>query len=66
MKNEINLSEKFEKLSENLSITFCDNGFLVELNGENSSGDWLSRKLVLTGKEQLFSLIEQAANFPRT
>jgi hypothetical protein len=65
MTNKINLTDKFKKVNEAFTITMCDNGFLVDIAGEDLKGDWIDKKLLVTTIADLHTLLDQIVQMPR-
>ena len=53
------ISKKLSKVSENFSITRCDNGFMVDISGKDLENDWKSLKLICNTEEDLLTVIKQ-------
>ena len=53
------ISKKLSKVSENFSITRCDNGFMVEVSGKDLDNDWKSLKLLCNSEEDLLTVVKQ-------
>jgi len=59
------VAEKLEKVGESMSIYMYDNGYMLEIAGRSSDGDWKTSKIVTTNLDDLFKLIEEATVMTR-
>jgi len=62
----ITINEKFKRVNTQFSITVCDNGFLVEMGGQDQKEDWIDRKFVLPNIKAVQELVEDIAAMPKT
>lgn len=60
------LTTKLSKISENFTINIYENGYMVEVNGVDRSGDWKSVKLIVNNREELVELVKQIVELERT
>ena len=58
------ISSKFAKVSEAVTISRYDNGFMVELNGRDKKGDWLTIKTVCTKEQEVVDLFKEYNTIP--
>lgn len=65
MTTQINLNEKFKKINESFTITLCENGFLVEIGGEDFKDEWNDKKLLVPTVGDLHTLLDQIVQMPR-
>lgn len=59
------LSDKLEKCGDSLTVNIFDNGYMVEVSGRDSDGDWTSSKIMCPTLEQVYQVIAEAAEMPR-
>jgi hypothetical protein len=64
--SELKLPEKLSTISESVTINFYDNGMMVEINGKDAKGDWLTSKIVVPTVDDLFPMLRQASQLPRS
>jgi hypothetical protein len=65
MTNKINLTEKFKKVNESFTVTMCENGYMVEIGGEDLKDDWNDKKLLVPTVGDLHTLLDQIVQMPR-
>lgn len=65
MTSNINISEKYAKVNESFTVTTCDNGFLVDLGGQDAKDEWVDRKILISSLTDLKSVVEQIVQMPR-
>jgi hypothetical protein len=61
----VNLPTKFFKISESIAINFYDNGFMLELSGQDEKDKWISAKIIVASSSDLYSILDQAFVLPR-
>ena len=66
MAKQVKITEKFAKVSESYTVTTCDNGFLVDIGGQNTADDWINLKIVVHTLEELYVIVQDLAWMPRT
>ena len=59
------LNEKIEKVNDNFSVYMYDNGFMLEVSGRDSGGDWATAKILCKDLDELISLIKEATAMER-
>jgi hypothetical protein len=65
-KKQVNkVSDKLSKVSDSFSVNICDNGFLVDISGRDTIGDYKSVKLLCINVEQLAATIQEITEMPR-
>lgn len=50
---------KFIKVSDNFTVNRYDNGFMLEVGGRVSDGDWQTAKIICTTEPELLALIQE-------
>lgn len=53
------LSDKLAKVGEDFTITKYDNGFKVEVRGENHEENWTNANILVTNLDQIFELLTE-------
>ena len=43
---------------ENFTVTMCDNGYMIELSGNNEEGNWTNKKIVVKSLDELIEQIQ--------
>ncbi len=51
---------KMSKVSESFTINRYDNGFMIEVQGRDTSGDWKTSKILCSTDDELFDVIKEA------
>jgi hypothetical protein len=59
------LADKLNKVDEDLTVSRLDNGYTVEVRGEDEGGDWETIKVVCTELDEVVELLVEFATFPR-
>jgi hypothetical protein len=65
-KENMKLSDKLAKCNDNLTVNFYDNGFMVEVSGNDSNSDWKSAKIMCQTLDEVYAVIAEAAAMERT
>jgi len=60
------ISDKLEKIGEDISIKMYDNGFMVEISGRDSDDDWADVKIVCNTLDEVKELLSEASEMPRS
>ena len=55
----IMISKKLNKVNDCYTINRYDNGFMVEVSGQDDDGDWKTSKLICNTEEDLITVIKQ-------
>jgi hypothetical protein len=66
MKTHTNLIDQFTKVNDNYTVTNCQNGYVVEVSGQDSSEEWINAKFVFKTIEELKDVVQDLAWMPRT
>ena len=51
---------KLSKVNESITVNRYDNGFMVEVGGRDTEGDWKTVKLLCASEEELIAVIKEA------
>jgi len=60
------LSDKIAKCNDNLTVNMYDNGYMVEVAGNDSNNDWKSAKIMCQTLEEVYAVIAEAAAMERS
>lgn len=60
------LIDHFTKVNDNYTVTNCQNGYIVEVSGQDSSNEWITVKYVFKAFEELTEAVQDLAWMPRT
>jgi hypothetical protein len=59
------ISDKLTKVSESYTINMYDNGFMIEIGGQDSNDDWKTAKIMVPTVEDLIALVIEASEMER-
>ncbi len=59
------IKDKLAKVNESFSVNMYDNGFMFEISGKDSEGEWKSAKIMCATVDQLVSLVKEATEADR-
>ena len=59
------LSDKLSKSNDNLNVYFYDNGFMVEVSGQNQNDDWTTAKIMCNTLDEVMAVIKEAHEMER-
>ena len=59
------ISEKLQKVNDNLTVYMYDNGYMVEISGRDHDDEWSGVKIVCDSLEQVTTLISEASTMER-
>ena len=54
---DIAFLKKLTKVNDNFSVTMCENGYVVDISGEDTDDNWISTKIVFDGLDDLSDFI---------
>jgi hypothetical protein len=66
MKKNTNLVDHFAKVNDNYTVTNCQNGYVVEVSGQDKDENWINAKYVFKTFEELKDVVQDLAWMPRT
>ena len=58
MTKQTKLIDSFTKINDNYTITNCNNGFVVEVSGQNTNEDWITGKFVIKTIDELKDAVQ--------
>lgn len=64
-KSVTKISDKIVKVSESFTVNMYDNGYMFEVSGRDSDGDYKNVKILAPTVEQLVLLIKEAIEMER-
>jgi hypothetical protein len=59
------IGDKLTKVSESFTVNMYDNGFMIEVGGQDANDDWKNAKILVSSIEDLVVLIKEAASMER-
>lgn len=66
MTKQNKLIDTFTKINDNYTVTNCNNGFVVEISGQDSNEGWITGKFVVKTIDELKDVIQDLAWMPRS
>jgi len=54
------------KVNDSFTINIYDNGFMVEIGGQDKNEDWATAKILCKDEKELLTLIQEAVKMDRT
>jgi hypothetical protein len=51
--------KKLSKVNESITVNRYDNGFMVEVSGKDSEGDWKTAKVLCASEEEMLAVIKE-------
>lgn len=61
----MNVSDKLEKVSDSFTINMYDNGFMVDVSGRDSDGEYKSARILCQNLEQVVALVTEITSMER-
>jgi hypothetical protein len=61
----MNVSDKLTKVSDSFTINMYDNGFMVEVSGRDSDGEWKTAKVLCQNLEQVIAIVTEVSDMER-
>ena len=59
------LSDKLAKCNDSLTVNMYDNGYMVEVSGQDSENSWTTAKIMCQTLEEVNAVIAEASKMPR-
>ena len=59
------LIDKLAKCNDSLTVNMYDNGYMVEVSGNDSENDWKTAKIMCQTLDQVYAVITEAAAMER-
>jgi hypothetical protein len=59
------IKDKLAKVNESFTVNMYDNGFMFEISGKDSEGEWKSAKIMCATVDQLVTLVKEATESDR-
>lgn len=53
------LSDKLAKVNDSLSLNRFDNGYMVEVSGNNADDEWVTSKILCSSLEEVITLLKE-------
>lgn len=59
------IGDKLSKVNENFTVNMYDNGFMIEIGGKDSDGEWKTAKIMVQTVDELLALVKEATEIER-
>lgn len=59
------ISDKLAKVNDSYNVQMYDNGFMFEITGKDTEGEWKTAKIMCATIDQLTALVKEASDMPR-
>lgn len=59
------ISDKLAKVDESFTVNMYDNGYMLEISGEDADGEWKSAKILVSDVDSLVELVKEAPKLER-
>ena len=65
-KKQVNkIKDKLVKVNESFTVNMYDNGYMVEVGGQDADDNWKTVKIMCATIDQVHALIDEAAEMDR-
>ena len=64
-KNVKKVSDKLAKVNDSFTINMYDNGFMIEIGGQNKNDEWSTAKILVSEINDLLEIIKEVAEMER-
>ena len=61
----MSLNTKLAKVSESFTVNMYDNGYMIEVCGQDKDENWKTIKLVCNTIKEVLELVEEINNMPK-
>lgn len=65
MGKNIAFLNRIVKVSDNVTITLCENGYLVDASGEDPDENWISSKIIFDGLTDLSDFLAEISKLDK-
>lgn len=59
------ISDKLAKVNDNFTVNMYDNGFMIDVSGQDENEEWASVRILCSTFEELSTLIHEATTMER-
>ena len=59
------IADKLSKVGDSFTVNMYDNGFMFEIGGRDSDGDYATVRLMVNELDQLSALVKEASELER-
>jgi hypothetical protein len=61
----MNVSDKLSKVGDSFTINMYDNGFMVEISGKDTDGEWKTAKVLCQDLDQVIAIVTEVSTMER-
>jgi hypothetical protein len=59
------IGDKLAKVGDSFTVNIYDNGYMLEISGRDTDGEWKNAKVLVQNLAQLNDLITEVSELPR-
>jgi hypothetical protein len=60
------IGDKLAKVNDNFTVNMYDNGYMIDVSGQDSNEEWASARILCSTVEELTTLIHEATTMERS
>ena len=60
------IGDKLAKVNDNFTVNMYDNGYMIEVSGQDSDEEWTSAKILCSKVEELTVIVQEATTMERS
>lgn len=60
------ISDKLAKVNDNFTVYMYDNGYMIEVSGQDGEENWESAKIMCSTVDELTALVHEATTMERS
>jgi hypothetical protein len=65
MAKDVAFLKKLKKVSDSFSVTICENGYVVDVSGEDEDETWINSKIVFDGIDEMAAFIAKISKLEK-
>lgn len=65
MNNAVTISNKLSTVNESFTVYMYDNGFMFEIGGRDTTGEYKTTKILCNTIDHLLALVQEATTFEK-
>lgn len=58
------LADNLVKVNDSVTLYRYDNGYMIEVGGQDKNEDWITRKIVCNDLKQVLTIVEEFSKLP--
>lgn len=59
------ISDKLAKVNDNFTVNMYDNGYMIEVSGQDETEEWASARILCSTLDELIALVHEATSMER-